>query len=102
MASKKIQQKAGIRTKRRGQQTGTAGGADQNREEMEKTPALRGKLKKGNKMFADPSTQHIGGDAVTPRMNSPATPAMTSGGRKGESGGETGFKRRLAKKRKSL
>ena len=101
MATRKIQQKAGIRAKRRGQQTGTAGASDQNRGEMKKTPALRGKLKKGNKMFADPSTRHIGGDAVTPRMNSPATPAMTSGGRQGKSGGETGFKQRLAKKRKA-
>ena len=99
MATKKSQAKAGIRLKRRGQQMGTAGAPDQNRKEMDKTPALRGRLKKGNEMFADPSTQHIGGDAVTTRLNSPETPAMTSGVRKGESGGETGFKRRLAKKR---
>jgi len=100
MASSKSRPKAGIRAKRRGQQTGTAGSPDQNRKEMDETPALRGGLKKRNEMFADKSTQHIGGDAVTPRMNSPSTPAMNSGGRKGEGGGEAGFKRRLAKKRK--
>lgn len=99
MATGKDQSKAGIRSKRRGQQMGTAGRPDQNRKEMSDTPALRGELKKKNQMFADESTQHTGGDAVTPRMNSPSTPAVTSGGRKGESGGETGFKRRLARKR---
>ncbi len=97
----KDQRKAGIRAKRRGQQMGTAGKADQNRNEMDKTPALRGRLREKNVMFADESTQHTGGDAVTPRMNSPSTPAMNTGGRKGESGGEVAFKRRLAKKRKS-
>ncbi|MDX6613457.1 MAG: hypothetical protein QOD75_2643 [Blastocatellia bacterium] len=100
MTSRKTQAKAGIRTKRRGQQTGIASAPDQNREEMKKTPPVRGKLKQRNEMFADPSTQHVGGDAVTPRMNSPATPAMTSGGPTGESAGEVGFKQRLAKKRK--
>jgi len=80
---------------------GTAGTPDQNRKEMDQTPALRGSLKRGNKMFADDSTQHTGGDAVTPSMNSPSTPGLNTGGRKGESGGETGFKRRLTKKRTS-
>ncbi|HEY3025524.1 MAG TPA: hypothetical protein VGJ55_05205 [Pyrinomonadaceae bacterium] len=101
MGSKKDQRKAGVRAKRRGQQMGTGGKPDQNRKEMDKTPALRGRLRKKNVMFADESTQHTGGDAVTPRMNSPSTPAMNIGGPKGESGGEAVFKRRLAKKRKS-
>ena len=100
MVNKKSQSKAGIREKRRGQQMGTKGKPDQNRKEMDDTPSLRGDLKRRNQMFADGSTQHTGGDAVTPRMNSPSTPAVTSGGNKGESGGEAGFKRRLAKKRK--
>ena len=42
MRAKKDQHKAGIPAKPRGQQTGFAGNPDQNREEVEKTPALRG------------------------------------------------------------
>jgi len=94
------QHKKGIRKKPRGQQTGFAGKPDQNRIEQEKTPALRGRLSAANKMFADKSTQHVTGDASAPRSNSPSTPAMTTSKRKGESGGETVFKRRLARKRK--
>lgn len=74
--AKKDQHKAGIPPKPRGQQTGFAGNPDQNREEMKSTPALRGKLKKKNKMFDDASEQHIGGSAVTPSTNSPSTPGM--------------------------
>jgi hypothetical protein len=76
MQAKKDQHKAGIPAKPRGQQTGFAGNPDQNREEMEKTPALRGRMKKKNKMFGDASEQHIGGSAVTPSTNSPSTPGM--------------------------
>ena len=72
----KDQHKAGIPPKPRGQQTGFAGNPDQNRQEIAKTPALRGRRKKQNKMFADASTQHTGGDAVTPSTNSPSTPGM--------------------------
>ncbi|MFN2491680.1 MAG: hypothetical protein ABR501_02205 [Pyrinomonadaceae bacterium] len=93
--TKKDQHKVGLRTKPRGQQMGTAGKPDQNRQEMEETPALRGRRKTGNKMFGDKSAQHTGGDAVTPRTNSPSTPAMNAGTRKGESGGEKVFKARL-------
>ena len=96
---KKDQHKVGIRAKRRGQQMGDAGKADQNRTEKRQTPAVRGLRKRANKMAADKSEQHIGGDAVTPRTTSPSTPAMTTGGRKGESGGETSFKSRLKAKR---
>jgi hypothetical protein len=99
MKQKKDQHKVGIREKPRGQQMGTAGARDQNRDEMEKTPALRGRRKDANKMFGDKSSQNIGGDAVTPRTNSPSTPAMTTGKRKGESGGEKVFKSRLKKTR---
>jgi hypothetical protein len=73
MATKKDQHKAGIPPKPRGQQTGFAGNPDQNREEMKKTPALRGRRKSANKMFADASEQHIGADASTPSTNSPST-----------------------------
>lgn len=76
MASKKDQHKAGIPPKPRGQQTGFAGNPDQNREEMRKTPALRGRRKDGNKMFDDASEQHTGGNSVTPSTNSPSTPGM--------------------------
>jgi hypothetical protein len=68
---------------------------------MKRTPALRGRLKHENKMFADESSNQMTGDSVTPRSNSPSTPAMTSAKRKGESGGERVFKKRLASKRKS-
>jgi len=78
MARVKDQHQAGIPPKRRGQQTGFAGNPDQNREEMEKTPALRGRRKKENKMFGDASEQHTGGSAVTPSTNSPSTPGMKS------------------------
>ncbi len=99
MKQKKDQHKVGLRAKPRGQQMGTGGAADQNRETMEETPALGGRRKNANEMFADKSAQNIGGDAVTPRTNSPSTPAMNAGPRKGESGGETAFKAQLKKKR---
>ena len=74
--AKKDQHKAGIPPKPRGQQTGFAGNADQNREEMKNTPAVRGRMKRKNKMFGDTSEQHTGGSAVTPSTNSPSTPGM--------------------------
>jgi hypothetical protein len=73
MAARKDQHKAGIPEKPRGQQTGFAGNPDQNREEMKKTPALRGRRKNANKMFGDASEQHVAGDAVTPSTNAPST-----------------------------
>ena len=99
MKPKKDTHKVGIRTKPRGQQMGTSAAPDQNRKEMKETPAVLGRRKVANKLAADKSAQNIGGDAVTPRTTSPSTPAMTSGGRKGESGGETVFKARLKKQR---
>ena len=99
MTTKKDQHKVGIREKPRGQQTGAAGTADQNRKAMKNTPAVLGRRKAANKLAADKSAQHTGGDAVTPRTSSPSTPAMTSDGRKGESGGETEFKARLKNQR---
>jgi hypothetical protein len=99
MTTKKDMHKAGIRSKPRGQQMGTAGVVDQNRKEMKATPAVLGRRKLANKLAADESAQHIGGDAVTPRTTSPSTPAMTGGARTGESGGEKVFKARLKKER---
>ena len=99
MKQKKDTHKVGIRERPRGQQTGNAGTADQNRKEMKSTPAVLGRRKAANKMAADKSAQHTGGDAVTPRTTSPSTPAMTASGRQGETGGETAFKARQKKKR---
>lgn len=98
MKPKKDQHKVGIRQKPRGQQTGAAGTRDQNRTEMKATPAVLGRRKAANKL-ADKSAQHTGGDAVTPRTTSPSTPAMTTGRRKGETGGEKVFKARLKQQR---
>ena len=99
MAARKDQHKAGIRSKPRGQQMGTAGAPDQNREAKADTPALRGRRKNANKMFADKSSQHVATDASTPSTNSPSIPAMNTAKRKGESGGERVFKARLKTKR---
>ena len=76
MGTRKDTHKVGTPSKPRGQQTGFAGNPDQNRAEMKKTPALRGRRKDKNKMFGDKSEQHIGGDAVTPGTNQPSTPGM--------------------------
>ena len=73
MAPRKDQHKVGTPRKPRGQQTGFAGNPDQNREETEKTPALRGRRKKANKMFADASEQHVASSPVTPSTNAPST-----------------------------
>ncbi len=99
MANKKDQHQVGIPKKPRGQQTGFAGHPDQNREEKEHTPAVRGQRKTENKMFGDASEQHIASDPTTPSTNSPSTPAMNAKG-KGGAGGEAAFKRRLARNRK--
>ena len=99
MTQQKDSHKVGSKQKPRGQQMGTAGRRDQNRRQMKSTPAIRGRRPAANKMAADQSAQHIGGDAVTPRTTAPSTPAMTAGKRKGESGGETAFKARLKRQR---
>ena len=98
MSSKKDQHKAGIPSKPRGQQTGFAGNPDQNREEMKETPALRGRRKGANKMFADNSSQQRASDPTKPSTNSPSIPAQEGGGHVGETGGEIAAKRR-AKRR---
>lgn len=76
MGTRKDQHKTGIPEKPRGQQTGFAGNPDQNREEKEETPALRGSRKKNNKMFGDESRQHTGSSPATPSTNRPSTPGM--------------------------
>lgn len=102
MSTKKEQQKAGAPLKPRGQEMGRGNDTDQNREAKADTPALRGRRKTANKMFADESSQHAGADAATPRSNTPSLPAaMPTGEPLGESGGEKVFKRRQAKNKKS-
>ena len=76
MGTQKDQHKVGTPEKPRGQQTGFKGNPDQNREEVDNTPALRGNRKKGNEMFSDASRQHTGASAVTPSTNRPSTPGM--------------------------
>lgn len=98
MSQPKDQHTVGTPRKPRGQQTGFAGHPDQNRKEVEDTPAVRGNRKSANKMSSDASQQHIGGDATTPTTNAPSVPAMNQRG-KGGQGGERVFKRRLARKR---
>jgi hypothetical protein len=101
MGNKEQQQKVGIPAKRRGQQMGFAGQQAHNLEAAEQTPALRGRLQKSNKMFADKSAQQISTGATSERATAPSVPAMNSGGKPGETGGEIVFKRRLARRRRS-
>lgn len=100
MANRKDQHKVGTPAKPRGQQTGFAGNPDQNRQAMEDTPALRGRRKRANKMFADASEQHIGGNAVNPSTNSPSTPAASPAA-EADAPAERVFKRRLSRKSKT-
>lgn len=101
MSSKKEQSKVGRKQKPRGQQTGFAGNPDQNRVEMENTPALRGRRKSANSMFGDESNQQVGTDAAKPRSNHPSLPAAMPGNVKlGESGDERAFKARQKAKAK--
>ena len=102
MSSKKDQRKVGIPDKPRGQQTGFEGNPDKSRvAKEEETPALRGRRKTANKMFADPSSQHTASDPSKPKSNTPSIPGQVGGGHIGESGGEAGFKRRQKKQRKT-
>jgi len=100
MASRKQQQKVGIPAKRRGQQMGFAGQEARNSAAIRQTPALRGRLKQANKMFADKSSQQIGTGATSARATSPSVAAMNPKGHQGETSGETVFKQRLAKTRR--
>ena len=103
MVTKKVQHKdqhkVGAKAKPRGQQTGMAGVPDQNRQQKKDTPALSGRRRNANKMFADKSAENVGGDAVTPKTASPSTVVVNTVGPSGETGGETVFKGRLKRKR---
>ena len=77
VGTRKDQHNVGTPEKPRGQQTGFAGHSDQNREEKEQTPAVRGSIrKKTSKMFGDDSRQQTGSSSVTPSTNRPSTPGM--------------------------
>ena len=94
MVSRKDQHKAGIPQKPRGQQMGVSGNPDKGREAKRETPALRGRRKKANKMFADESSQHAASNPATPSSNAPSVPAAAPAGAKiGETGGERAFKK---------
>jgi hypothetical protein len=98
MAAKKDQHTVGSPDKRRGQQMGSSGAPDQNRQEMKKTPAIAGKRPKANKLSGDPSLAHVSSDPVTPSTTTPSTTAMNVKP-SGAAGGAAQFKRRLARKR---
>ncbi len=94
--SKKAQNKAGVPSRRRGQEMGDERSAPDNSAESEKkTPARRGGRKAANKFFADDSSQMTGAGDEAPRDNSPSVPAAVPTNTKlGESGGEKEFKAR--------
>src|SRR5204863_6436481 len=98
MPAKKDQHTVGTPPKPRGQQTGFPGNPDQNREEMKKTPAIRGRRKTTNKMAGDALEQHVASDATTPSTNTPSTARMNIKSKR-DGGGAGGFKKRLAKLR---
>jgi hypothetical protein len=94
--SKKVQGKAGVPERRRGQEMGDERSAkDKTLEAREQTPAARGRRKTASKFYADDSSQTTGSRGESPRDNSPSVPAAVPTDTKlGESGGERGFKAR--------
>ena len=96
MVSKKTQSKAGVPSRRRGQQMGDERSAkDKTLEAKEETPALRGRRKSASKFYADESFQNTGAGPEAPRDNTPSVPAaIPTGIKQGESGGEREFKQR--------
>ena len=100
MGSFKDQHKVGTPERPRGQQTGFAGHRDQNREEKEETPAIKGNRPRANKLAGDVSHQHMSTDAVTPSTSTPSTSGMIVKP-SGRAGGMARFKKQLARKRAS-
>ena len=94
--SKKVQSKAGVPGRRRGQEMGDERShMDKTPEAEGQTPAARGRRKSASKFYADDSSQMTGGRGEAPRDNSPSVPAAVPTGTKlGESGGERSFKAR--------
>src|SRR6185295_19084704 len=98
MEQLKDQHNVGTPSNPRGQQTGFAGNPDQNREEMNETPAVRGNRPRANKLAGDVSQQQVSTDAVTPSTSTPSTTGMNVKP-SGKAGGAAEFKKRLAKRR---
>ena len=99
MSSKKAQSKAGIPEQRRGQQMGESKDSNEKAQTKSAAPALRGRRKEANEMFADRSSQQVGSNTDAPRDNTPSVPAAIPTGTKlGESGGEKVFKARKNKR----
>jgi hypothetical protein len=94
--SKKVQGKAGVPERRRGQEMGDERSAkDKTLEAKEQTPAARGRRKTASKFFADDSSQMTGSRGEAPRDNTPSVAAAApTGTRLGETGGERAFKAR--------
>jgi hypothetical protein len=101
MSQPKDQHNVGTPEKPRGQEMGRGEYHNPNRDAMEDTPALRGDRKDVNKMFADDSNLHVASHGSGLRDNSPSVPAAMPEGKIGESGGETEFKQRQAKRQQS-
>ena len=84
--------------RRRGQQMGDARSELQGRGNAgwQETPEVDGDLRESeNEMLADASSQHFGGDSVTPDHVLPSTPAAIPASQPlGQSGGEQVFKQR--------
>ena len=102
MVGKKSQAKAGVHTRRRGQQMGDERSAkDKTLAAREQTPAARGRRKAASKFYADDSSQTTGARPETIRDNTPSVAAAIPTGQKlGESGGEREFKERQKSARK--
>lgn len=102
MADKYDQHEVGIPARRRGQQVGDSRSAltpQSEPDEWEETPEISGDSRgTESDFFGDKSSQHFGGDAVTPDSASPSTPAAIPAGEPlGQSGGERFFKQREGK-----
>jgi hypothetical protein len=98
--SRKVQAKAGVPERRRGQEMGDERSAkDKTLRAQEQTPAARGRRKTASKFYADDSSQTTGTSGETIRDNSPSVPAAVPTEMKlGESGGEKEFKARQKSK----
>jgi hypothetical protein len=98
--SKKVQAKAGVPERRRGQEMGDGRSAkDKTLRAQEQTPAARGRRKTANKFYADDSSQTTGTRGEAIRDNSPSVPAAVPTNMKiGESDGEKEFKARQKSK----
>lgn len=103
MSERYDQHEVGIPMRRRGQQVGDDRSAiqkDRQPDEWEQTPEISGELRTSESDFlADTSSQHFGGDPVTPDHVTPSTPAaIPSGQPLGQSTGERVFKERQGTK----